>query len=80
MEFASELVVKAAQARLRVAEVPITYHPRAGTSKLRALRDGWRHLRFMLAYRFAGVRARQPDDGMAPALSLGSDDDVALNN
>jgi glycosyltransferase involved in cell wall biosynthesis len=52
MEFASELVVKAARAKLRVAEVPITYHPRAGRSKLNALRDGWRHLRFMLAYRF----------------------------
>jgi hypothetical protein len=31
----------------------------------------------MVAYRFA--RAPQPDDGMAPALSFGSDDDVALN-
>ncbi|HZS87468.1 MAG TPA: glycosyltransferase family 2 protein [Chloroflexota bacterium] len=54
MEFASELVIKAAQSRLRVAEVPITYYPRAGASKLNALRDGWRHLRFMFAYRFAG--------------------------
>jgi glycosyltransferase involved in cell wall biosynthesis len=77
MEFASELVVKAAQARLRVVEVPITYHPRAGSSKLRALHDGWRHLRFMVAYRFA--RTPQPDDGRVPALSFGSDDDVALN-
>ena len=48
MEFASEIVVKAAMADLRVAEVPITYHPRVGVSKLHSLRDGWRHLRFLL--------------------------------
>lgn len=48
MEFASEIVIKAARARLRVAEVPIDYGVRAGESKLSSLRDGWRHLRFML--------------------------------
>jgi glycosyltransferase involved in cell wall biosynthesis len=48
MEFASEIVINAAHAGLRVAEVPITYHPRAGESKLNSWRDGWRHLRFML--------------------------------
>jgi glycosyltransferase involved in cell wall biosynthesis len=48
MEFASEIVVKAARARLRTAEVPITYSPRIGVSKLNALEDGWRHLRFLL--------------------------------
>lgn len=48
MEFASEIVINAAQAGLRVEEVPITYSPRIGTSKLHSFRDGWRHLRFML--------------------------------
>jgi len=48
MEFASEIVIKAARAKLKVAEVPIVYHPRGGESKLRTVRDGWRHLRFML--------------------------------
>jgi glycosyltransferase involved in cell wall biosynthesis len=48
MEFASEIVVKAARAELRVSEVPITYHPRIGESKLNGFRDAWRHLRFML--------------------------------
>ena len=48
MEFASELIVNAAQAGLRITEVPITYYPRGGESKLRSFRDGWRHLRFML--------------------------------
>jgi glycosyltransferase involved in cell wall biosynthesis len=50
MEFASEMVINAARAKLKVAEVPITYYPRAGESKLRSFRDGWRHLRFMLMY------------------------------
>jgi glycosyltransferase involved in cell wall biosynthesis len=48
MEFASEIVIKAARSNLRVAEVPIVYHRREGESKLKSLRDGWRHLRFML--------------------------------
>jgi glycosyltransferase involved in cell wall biosynthesis len=48
MEFASEIVVKAARAELRVSEVPITYRPRIGESKLNGVRDAWRHLRFML--------------------------------
>jgi glycosyltransferase involved in cell wall biosynthesis len=48
MECASEIVVKAARAGLRVAEVPIVYHPRIGESKLKSVHDGWRHLRFLL--------------------------------
>ena len=48
MEFASEIVVKAARAELRVTEVPIQYHPRLGESKLQGVKDAWRHLRFML--------------------------------
>ncbi len=50
MEFASELVVKAAVHGLRISEVPITLHPdgRSGTPHLRTWRDGWRHLRFLL--------------------------------
>ena len=48
MEFASEMVIKGAKAELKMAEVPITYYPRKGESKLHSFRDGWRHLRFML--------------------------------
>jgi len=48
MELASEIVVNSAKAGLRGTEVPITYHPREGESKLNSMRDGWRHLRFML--------------------------------
>jgi glycosyltransferase involved in cell wall biosynthesis len=50
MEFASEMVIQAARARMKIVEVPITYYPRAGHSKLRSIPDGWRHLRFMLLY------------------------------
>jgi glycosyltransferase involved in cell wall biosynthesis len=50
MEFASEMVVKASLAGLRVGEVPTTLSPdgRARPPHLRPWRDGWRHLRFML--------------------------------
>jgi len=50
MEFASEMVVSALREGLRIQEIPITYHPRLGESKLVGLRDAWRHLRFMLVY------------------------------
>lgn len=50
MEFASEMVVSALREGLRVEEIPITYHPRQGESKLVGLRDAWRHVRLMLLY------------------------------
>jgi hypothetical protein len=50
MEFASEMVVKATLARLRIVEVPTTLSPdgRSRPPHLRSWRDGWRHLRFLL--------------------------------
>ncbi len=48
MEFASEIVVKAAGAKLSVTEVPINYHARIGESKLNSIGDAWRHIRFLL--------------------------------
>jgi glycosyltransferase involved in cell wall biosynthesis len=50
MEFASEMVIKASMARLKISEVPITYHPRLGDSKLHPFGDAWRHIRFMLLF------------------------------
>lgn len=50
MELASEMVVSALRERLRIHEIPITYHPRQGESKLAGVRDAWRHVRFMLLY------------------------------
>jgi len=48
MEFASEMILKAARLGLNIAEVPIQYFPRIGDAKLETFRDGWRHLRFLL--------------------------------
>jgi len=52
MEFATEMVVKAALKKMRIAEVPITLHKdgRSRPPHLRRWRDGWRHLRFMLLF------------------------------
>lgn len=50
MEFASEMVIKASLAHLKITEVPITYHPRLGESKLQPFEDAWRHVRFMLLF------------------------------
>jgi hypothetical protein len=52
MEYASEMVVKAALFGLAIAEIPVTLR-RDGRSRpphLRTWRDGWRHLRFLLLY------------------------------
>lgn len=52
MEFASEVVVKASLAQLRIAEVPTTLSKdgRSRPPHLRSWRDGWRHLRFLLIF------------------------------
>ena len=49
MEFASELVIRAAQKRLRIDEVPCSLHPdgRDRRPHLRSVRDGLRHLYLM---------------------------------
>jgi glycosyltransferase involved in cell wall biosynthesis len=50
MEFASEMVIKAAKEQLVIHQFPIEYFPRGGVSKLASFRDGWRHLRFLLLH------------------------------
>jgi len=52
MEFASEMVAKAALSGLRIEEVPTTLRPdgRDRPPHLRTWRDGWRHLRFLLLF------------------------------
>jgi hypothetical protein len=52
MEFASEMVVKAALGSMNITEVPTTLSPdgRSRPPHLRSWRDGWRHLRFLLLY------------------------------
>jgi glycosyltransferase involved in cell wall biosynthesis len=48
MELASEMIVNAAREGLTITEVPAAYNVRLGESKLNTVRDGWRHLRFLL--------------------------------
>ncbi len=53
MEFASEMVIKAALHRESITEIPITLNPDCRTSHpphLKTFRDGWRHLRLFLIY------------------------------
>ncbi len=52
MEFASEMVVRAALARLIIAEVSTTLSidGRSRPPHLRTWQDGWRHLRFLLLF------------------------------
>lgn len=52
MEFASELVVRASVANWKIAEVPTVLRPdgRSRPPHLRTWRDGWRHLKFLLAF------------------------------
>jgi Glycosyl transferase family 2 len=52
MELASEMVVRAALARLHIAEVPTTLaiDGRSRSPHLRTWHDGWRHLRFLLMF------------------------------
>jgi glycosyltransferase involved in cell wall biosynthesis len=50
MEFASEFVIEATLSGACIDEVPINYRRRAGGEpKLRTFRDGWRHVRLMMA-------------------------------
>jgi hypothetical protein len=57
MEFASEIVVRAALAGQRISEVPVVLHPdgRDRPPHLRTFRDGWRHLRFLLEARITSL-------------------------
>jgi hypothetical protein len=50
MEFATEMIVKALDNRLRVAEIDIPYRTRVGESKLMPWRDAWRHIEYMLIF------------------------------
>ncbi|MCR5877657.1 glycosyltransferase family 2 protein [Phenylobacterium sp. J367] len=52
MEFASEMVVRAAIAGLRIDETPTTLQKdgRSRPPHLKTWRDGWRHLKFLLMY------------------------------
>lgn len=52
MEFASEMVIRATLAGLRIEEVPTTLSPdgRSRPPHLKSWRDGWRHLKLLLTF------------------------------
>lgn len=52
MEYATEMIVRASFAGVRIDEVPTTLRPdgRSRPPHLRTWSDGWRHLRFMLLF------------------------------
>ncbi|MGI8496351.1 MAG: glycosyltransferase family 2 protein [Gemmatimonadaceae bacterium] len=53
MEFATEMIIKATLAKVKMAEVPITLHPdgrEAHAPHLKTFRDGWRTLRLFLLF------------------------------
>lgn len=52
MEFASEMVINAHRAGLNIREVPIKLYPdkRDRPPHLRSFRDGWRHLKLIIAH------------------------------
>lgn len=52
MDYASEMIVRAALAGYAIAEVPTTLKPdgRSRRPHLRSWSDGWKHLRFLLMY------------------------------
>jgi glycosyltransferase involved in cell wall biosynthesis len=66
MEFATEMVIKATLAGMRVCEVPTTLAKdgRSRPPHLKPWRDGWRHLKFMMLFSPNWLF-------MAPSLSLG---------
>ena len=76
MEFASEMVIRAAMAGMTITEVPIRFLPdrRGRKPHLRPWRDGWRHLKTILLFSpsalflvpgSAPVRDRAAVDGRA---------------
>ena len=50
MEFASEMIIKAAKSGMTIAEIPVEYRLRLGRSKLRSFSDALRHLIFILLF------------------------------
>lgn len=72
MEFASEMVIKAALRRLVIEERPATLSPdlRGGAPHLRPWRDGWRHLRYLFMLSPTGLFAVPALVAMAAAACI----------
>lgn len=48
MEFAIEMVIEIAERGVKVKELPIEYRVRGGEAKLSSMKDGWRHVSYMI--------------------------------
>lgn len=72
MEFASEMIIKAALKRQKIVETPATLRRdlRDRPPHLRPWRDGWRHLRYLLMLSPAGVFAAPAAVAAAMALLI----------
>ena len=72
MEFASEMVIKAALKKVVMAERPVVLHPdlRDRPPHLRPWRDGWRHLRYLFMLSPAWIFAAPAILGGLLALSV----------
>ena len=67
MEFASEQLIRFSKLGLEIREIPIEYRPRLGESKLSSFRDGWRHLRLLLADESPSLALAPEERVAAPA-------------
>ncbi len=65
MEFASEILVKAAWAKLRIIEIPIEFFKDGRSRKpyLKTWRDGWRHLTFLVISKLSEFKIIVPYEG-----------------
>ena len=52
MSYATEQLVQLVKMNIRISEVPITYHPRIGKTKLHPLPDGFKILKVILREKF----------------------------
>ena len=71
MEFASELVIRAALEKATVCEVPVVLYPdgRDRPPHLRSWSDGWRHLRLLLKTYFSARKTRKQEKTRSSRLS-----------
>ena len=72
MEFASEMVIKAALKGEKIVETPVVLHPdlRDRPPHLRPWRDGWRHLRYLFMLSPSWLFAIPAFVGAVTALSI----------
>lgn len=66
MEFASEILVKAAWAKFKIVEIPIEFFKDGRSRKpyLKTWRDGWRHLTFLVIAKLSEFNINIPYEGI----------------